>query len=202
MSNSFARNRKKLSRKYPELNDEVGVVLERVANSGPAATADKIPGLDGHPVFKERLRLRNQGRRGAARIIYFCDSRRVCALFLFVKADREDVPAKEIRDALKAADLLGPDESPLRGGARHGRSDGCPPPEGSFRIRHPASTRSGDGPAHSVPACAPMRFATNQYVRLAVHAAKTAAAKPIMPMNSGPPSVRNEMGTMRSRNAS
>ena len=51
-------------------------------------------------------------------------------------------------------------------------------------------------------ACAPIRFATNQYVRLAIHAAATAATNPIMPMNSGPPSVRNETGTTRSRCAS
>ena len=52
------------------------------------------------------------------------------------------------------------------------------------------------------PSCAPMRFATNQYVRFAIHAAAIAAMNPIMPMNNGPPSVRNEMGTMRSRYAS
>ena len=55
---------------------------------------------------------------------------------------------------------------------------------------------------HSLVACAPMRLATNQYVRFAIHAAAIAAMNPIMPMNSGPPSVRNEMGTMRSRYAS
>ena len=73
---------------------------------------DKIPGLDGHPVFKERLPLRNQGRRGAARIVYFCDRRRVYALFLFVKGDQEYVPVKEIRDALKSTGLLERDEPP------------------------------------------------------------------------------------------
>lgn len=55
---------------------------------------------------------------------------------------------------------------------------------------------------HSPVACAPMRLATNQYVRFAIHAAAIAAMNPIMPMNSGPPSVRNEMGTIRSRYAS
>ena len=58
------------------------------------------------------------------------------------------------------------------------------------------------GRHHSAPGCAPIRFATNQYVRLAIHAAPIAATNPIMPMNSGPPSVLNEIGTMRSRYAS
>ena len=117
VSNSFARSLKQLSKKHLGLNDEVNDALERAADSGPAPTADKIPGLDGHPIFKERLRLRNQGRRGAARIIYYCDKRRVFGLFLFVKADQEDVSTKEIREALKSTGLLEPDESPHRRGS-------------------------------------------------------------------------------------
>ena len=121
--NSFARSLKRLSKKHPELKSAADAALKRAAESGPPDKADKIPGLDGQPVFKERLRLRNQGQRGAARIIYFCDEngdeRRVHGLFLFVKGDQEYVHLNEIRDAMKSEGLFEPDKSPLgRGGAQ------------------------------------------------------------------------------------
>ena len=66
-------------------------------------------------MFKERLRLRNQGQRGAARIIYFCgedgDERTVHGLFLFVKSDQEYVHPKAIRDVMRSVGLFDPDES-------------------------------------------------------------------------------------------
>ena len=64
-----------------------------------------------------------------------------------------------------------------------------------------AFTLSLSRPGHSA-ACAPIRLATSQYVRFATQAAATTATNPIMPMNSGPPSVRNAMGMTRSRYAS
>lgn len=103
---NFTNNLKQLSRKYPELKSTVEDALKKYAATGATPSSDRIPGLDGHPVFKERLPLRNTGRRGGARIIYFCDSDRVLALFLYVKTDQADVPTKEIREALKSADVL------------------------------------------------------------------------------------------------
>ena len=111
---SFARSLKQLSKKHPELQNAVQNALDEYSNKGPTHRSDKIPNLDGQPVFKERLRLSNQGQSGGARIIYYCDSEQVIPLFLYVKSGQADVPAKEIRDALKAADLLGP----------HGDGDG------------------------------------------------------------------------------
>ena len=55
---------------------------------------------------------------------------------------------------------------------------------------------------HPSAGCAPIRFATSQYARFAANAEITRATNPTMPMNSGPPSVRNAMGTTRSRYAS
>lgn len=115
VSTSFARSLKQLSKKHPELKDAVSAVLMRAVNSGPPDDADRIPGLDCHPVYKQRVRLRNQGKRGAARIIYFCsengEKRRVYGLFLFVKSDREDVHSASIRDAMKSEGLFELDES-------------------------------------------------------------------------------------------
>ena len=61
-----------------------------------------------------RLRLRNQGQRGAN---HLCDRHRVFALFLFVKADQGYVPEKEMRDALNSAGLLERAESSHRTGS-------------------------------------------------------------------------------------
>ena len=106
MTTSFTNSLKQLSKKYPELRNTVEDALKQYAATGAPRSSDKIPGLDGHPVFKERLRLRDKGQRGGARIIYFCDSDRVLALFLYVKASQTDVPTKEIREALKSARVL------------------------------------------------------------------------------------------------
>ena len=103
---SFTNSLKQLSKKYPELENTVEDALKQYAATGATRSSDKIPGLDGHPVFKARLRLRGKGQRGGARIIYFCSSDRVLALFLYVKADQMDVPTKEIREALKSAHVL------------------------------------------------------------------------------------------------
>ena len=102
----FARILKQLSKKYPDLEDRVTDALKIYAALGPTPRSAQIPGLDGKPVFKERLPLRDRGGKGGARIIYYCDSGKVVPLFLYVKASREDVPVNEIRDALKVAHLL------------------------------------------------------------------------------------------------
>ena len=102
----FARILKQLSKKHPNLEDRVTEALRRYAAQGPTPRSAQIPGLDGKPVFKERLPLRDKGRRGGARIIYYCDEDKVVPLFLYLKTSREDIPVNEIRDALKAAHLL------------------------------------------------------------------------------------------------
>ena len=82
--------------------------LDVYAAGGPSHSSDRIPGLDDQPVYKDRLALRNQGRRGGARIIYYCDAHTVQAMFLYLKSDQADIPTKEIKEALKGLDLPTP----------------------------------------------------------------------------------------------
>lgn len=66
----------------------------------------RYPTLDGLPVFKDRLGYGNVGKRGGARVIYYCDDGRVVPLFVYVKAKDADIPAHEIRAALAAASSM------------------------------------------------------------------------------------------------
>ena len=102
----FVRILKKLAGKHPGLKISVCEALKICASQGPGERSTQIPGLGGEPVFKERLTLRDKGRRGGARIIYYCNEEKVVPLFVYVKASQNDVPVNEIRNALKAAQLL------------------------------------------------------------------------------------------------
>ena len=113
---TFADNLENLSKKYVELGSAVDAALNRYAATGESTTSFRLMRVKGLPVFKDRLAFGNRGKRGAARIIYYCDSERVVALFLFAKSRREDVPTREIRDALISAGLLERDESLPRPG--------------------------------------------------------------------------------------
>ena len=115
---SFERSLERLVRKHPELEETVEAALRGYASNGPGRNSDKIPGLSGQPVFKQRLRLSGQGQRGAARIVYYCDSDRVLALFVYVKSGRDNVSPGEIRDALESAGLLESVGSPPDAGTR------------------------------------------------------------------------------------
>ena len=95
-----------LSKKHPALSEVVDVALDLYAAAGESSTSLKIPRQRGLPVFKDRLAYGNQGKSGAARIVYYCDSETVVPLLLFAKSKQEDVSPKEIRDALKSAGLL------------------------------------------------------------------------------------------------
>ena len=105
----FARSRKRCSKKNPGLDEAIADAVNRYAAKGPTG-ADQIPNLNGCPVFKERLRPRNRGSRGGARIIFYCDDVYVVPLFLYMKSDREDVPPKEIISALKEIGLYRSDD--------------------------------------------------------------------------------------------
>lgn len=105
-SQGFTRNLKKLAGKHLGLEVSVCEALETYASQGPTGRSTRIPGLAGAPVFKERLALGDRGRRAGARIIYYCNEEKVVPLFVYVKASQKDIPVNEIRDALKAANLL------------------------------------------------------------------------------------------------
>lgn len=79
--------------------------LRKYSEGGPSGSSHRIPGLSGLPVFKERLPLGNQGKRGGARIIYFSDPDRVVALFIYAKGKRGDIPVREIRGAFAEAGI-------------------------------------------------------------------------------------------------
>lgn len=97
---------KSLSKKHRSLPENVEGLLTRIAAGGPTPNCDQLEGMDDRPVYKVRVPIEGMGLRKAARLIYFCDHAEVVALFIFVKGDKENVPQKEIREALKAAGLL------------------------------------------------------------------------------------------------
>ena len=103
----FIRDLRLLTRRHRDLPNTVATFLDRYSTEGPSARY-RQPGVDGLPVFKERLPLQGIGRRGGARIIAYCDDERVLALRLYTKSDVEILPVGEIRDALKDAGLLEP----------------------------------------------------------------------------------------------
>ena len=99
----FKNSLRRLSRKHPGVEQIVDEALNSYATDGPPL--DRIPGVDGHPVFKERRALPNQGKRGGLRIISYCDESRVVGLFLYAKGDKESVPNNVIRSALRDCGL-------------------------------------------------------------------------------------------------
>lgn len=101
----FDRDLRLLARRHPELPDTIEEVLRRYSAEGPSDRY-RQPGVGGLPVFKERLPLQGMGKRGAARIIVFCDAERIVALRLYTKADIRLLTDKEIREALRDAGLL------------------------------------------------------------------------------------------------
>ena len=104
----FGKGLKTLAKKHADIEDEVTRVLDACAEGGPPDNANQIRNLGGLPVFKQRLRLGNRGARSGARVIYFCDDKRVVALFVFSKGTQEDIAPKEILDALAASRLVQP----------------------------------------------------------------------------------------------
>ena len=102
---AFRRNLKKIDKKYRGTADRVGEILGEIESTGvEPRRAKKIPGLDGVPVYKLRIRAdRTRGRD--ARLIFYYDDKKLVPLFIYTKADREDVGLAEIRDALYAAGI-------------------------------------------------------------------------------------------------
>lgn len=108
---SFDKQLDSLSGKHPDIYAKVTERLRECCKNGPARSGHKLRRTGGLPVFKERLAVGTAGKRGGARLIYYCDREKVVALFIFVKAARADVPSKEVQIALKAANLTPVQES-------------------------------------------------------------------------------------------
>ena len=96
---AFDGNVKRLAGKYRNFGATVDDFLKTVAKRR-GAIGSKIPGVGGEPVYKARLPLPGMGKRGGARIIYYRTSALVLAMYAYAKTDTEDIPAKQIRDAL------------------------------------------------------------------------------------------------------
>lgn len=104
---SCKRTLRRLARQHPDLPDTVAAALKRYAVGGPSARY-RQQGVDGRPVFKERLPLRGMSKRRGARLIVYCDDERVVALFVYTKSALGVIPGGVIRDALDEAGLTNP----------------------------------------------------------------------------------------------
>ena len=121
-SPAFESDLAKLARRHRHLPGRVEAELAAIA-SGQTATARRIPGLDGAPVFKQRLPVDGRGKRGGARLIYYDTDVLVLALCIYVKADHANVPNAEVRQALSAAGIESPRPEQLTRRGRPGHKD-------------------------------------------------------------------------------
>lgn len=103
---AFDKQLIKLEKKYTRISEQVEEFLAKCAKDGVPSTSQKIPGVKGKPVYKDRFGLNNAGKRDGARIIYYCDECQVVSLFVYSKANKSDVSIKEIQSALDAAGLI------------------------------------------------------------------------------------------------
>ena len=103
----FKKDLKTVSKKYKNLEPLVSDFFQEVCSNRRNVQGNRIPGAN-QPVFKSRVPLGDKGKRSGARVIYYCDTAKVVALFIYAKNDKEDIPMKEILTALKAFDLLPP----------------------------------------------------------------------------------------------
>lgn len=99
----FERELTRLSRKHPSLQTTVDEALQQIV-CARRVHDDQIPGIRGYQVFKRRIPLGEKGKQKGARLIYSRDNTRVVALFLYAKAATDDIPIKEISDALRQLD--------------------------------------------------------------------------------------------------
>src|SRR6185437_7134328 len=92
------------SHKYRDFERQLARQLDAL---GAAAfpQGDLIPGLNGAPVFKLRMPLGNHGKRGGARLVYYCSEQAVVPLFVYSKNDLTDLTPHVIVDALAKAGL-------------------------------------------------------------------------------------------------
>ena len=97
----FERNVSRLSRKHRDITEMVDEFLSAAARRD-VPVGVKIPGLEGAAVYKVRLPLRGAGKRSGARLIYYCSPDLVLAMYVYAKSDTEDIPVKELRDALSS----------------------------------------------------------------------------------------------------
>ncbi len=88
----FERDQERLSRKHPGFRATVERALSHCATAR-RPPVDRIPGTGGHGylVLKYRLPLDGKGRATGARLIYARNEKRLIALFIYAKGDRENM---------------------------------------------------------------------------------------------------------------
>lgn len=100
----FRRRLKKLIKKYKMEGDDFKSLIETLENNPLEGNA--IPRF-GNKIYKIRMGSSNmkRGKRGGFRIIYYISDRVVYLLTIYVKAKKEEVSVKEIKDALRELDI-------------------------------------------------------------------------------------------------
>ena len=102
-SAGFDKDLAKLERKHRGLSLSVDAYLEQCASEQPERR-HLLQGVDGKPVYKERLPLPGTGKRNGARIIVHCDDSAVTALFIYAKSERETLPPELVLQELPDED--------------------------------------------------------------------------------------------------
>ena len=101
----FNRDLRKLSKKHPDINASITGALDEISRKGLENTDNLIPGLGGRPVYKRRLKLGNKGKQAGVRLIFYFTESILIALFVYAKGSKENVPPREIAEALKSVEL-------------------------------------------------------------------------------------------------
>lgn len=101
---TFERSARQLIRKDPAFDTILKQAIYNISND--LVQGQRIPGVNGKPVFKLRLPYGNHGKRGGARFIYYRLEALVACLFVYSKNEIEDVQPGAILDALYDANLI------------------------------------------------------------------------------------------------
>ncbi len=104
---AFSRQLARLNRKHPGTSRRVNDTIGKMTANGVPESAFRIPGINGEPVYKLRIRIGHHGSR-ACRLIFHYKNGIVEPLLIYQKSDKEDAAPAEIIAALRAAGLLPP----------------------------------------------------------------------------------------------
>lgn len=104
---SFTKELDDLRDKYPSLDNILEEEIQNIQKPG-ANLGSRLSGMkDQARVYKRRLALDGRGKRGGARLIYYCDGDLIVLLAIYAKSAKEAISTKAINDALSSAGLVG-----------------------------------------------------------------------------------------------
>ena len=82
---TFDRGLKFLAKKDRELTNQVHQALKSRQVKGPDRSRDHLlRNFRGLPVFKTKVQAQGRGKRGGARVVYYCDNERLLALQVYL----------------------------------------------------------------------------------------------------------------------